>query len=64
MAGGLFAMCTRDAIQRGMQSFSAKPLPATLAPVAGEAPKATDRVKVHYHGTLADGTVYASSRVR
>ena len=27
----------------------------------GEAPKATDRVKVHYHGTLADGTVFDSS---
>jgi len=27
----------------------------------GESPKATDRVKVHYHGTLADGTVFDSS---
>ncbi|MDY0779855.1 FKBP-type peptidyl-prolyl cis-trans isomerase [Tenacibaculum sp. IB213877] len=27
----------------------------------GEAPKATDRVKVHYHGTLLDGTVFDSS---
>ena len=45
MAGGLFAMCTRDAILRGMQSFSAKPLPATLAPVPGEAPKATPEAK-------------------
>jgi FKBP-type peptidyl-prolyl cis-trans isomerase FkpA len=27
----------------------------------GEAPKATDRVKVHYHGTLTDGTVFDSS---
>ena len=24
-------------------------------------PKATDRVKVHYHGTLIDGTVFDSS---
>jgi FKBP-type peptidyl-prolyl cis-trans isomerase FkpA/FKBP-type peptidyl-prolyl cis-trans isomerase FklB len=27
----------------------------------GPAPKATDRVKVHYHGTLTDGTVFDSS---
>lgn len=27
----------------------------------GESPKATDKVKVHYHGTLADGTVFDSS---
>ncbi|QDU80243.1 FKBP-type 22 kDa peptidyl-prolyl cis-trans isomerase [Polystyrenella longa] len=28
---------------------------------AGESPKATDKVKVHYHGTLTDGTVFDSS---
>ena len=28
---------------------------------AGESPKAADRVKVHYHGTLIDGTVFDSS---
>ncbi len=27
----------------------------------GESPKATSRVKVHYHGTLIDGTVFDSS---
>lgn len=27
----------------------------------GETPKTTDRVKVHYHGTLIDGTVFDSS---
>ncbi|KAB1159827.1 FKBP-type peptidyl-prolyl cis-trans isomerase [Tenacibaculum aiptasiae] len=27
----------------------------------GESPKPTSRVKVHYHGTLADGTVFDSS---
>ncbi len=27
----------------------------------GEAPKATSKVKVHYHGTLTDGTVFDSS---
>ncbi|MEZ6049400.1 MAG: FKBP-type peptidyl-prolyl cis-trans isomerase N-terminal domain-containing protein [Planctomycetaceae bacterium] len=28
---------------------------------SGEKPKATDTVKVHYHGTLIDGTVFDSS---
>ncbi|MCH7990113.1 MAG: FKBP-type peptidyl-prolyl cis-trans isomerase [Planctomycetes bacterium] len=27
----------------------------------GKKPKATDRVKTHYHGTLIDGTVFDSS---
>ena len=27
----------------------------------GKSPKATDQVKVHYHGTLTDGTVFDSS---
>ena len=33
----------------------------TLQPGTGESPKATDTVKVHYHGTLTDGTVFDSS---
>lgn len=30
-------------------------------PNGGKSPKATDSVKVHYHGTLVDGTVFDSS---
>lgn len=33
----------------------------TVRPGTGEAPKAADTVKVHYHGTLVDGTVFDSS---
>jgi FKBP-type peptidyl-prolyl cis-trans isomerase FkpA len=33
----------------------------TLKAGTGESPKATDKVKVHYHGTLTDGTVFDSS---
>ena len=32
-----------------------------IKPGTGESPKATDTVKVHYHGTLRDGTVFDSS---
>jgi hypothetical protein len=46
MAGGLFAMCSRDAISRGMHGFSAKPLPATLAPVPGEGAGKADPIEV------------------
>ena len=32
-----------------------------IKPGSGATPKATDTVKVHYHGTLTDGTVFDSS---
>jgi FKBP-type peptidyl-prolyl cis-trans isomerase FkpA len=32
-----------------------------ITPGTGEQPKATDKVKVHYQGTLIDGTVFDSS---
>jgi FKBP-type peptidyl-prolyl cis-trans isomerase FkpA/FKBP-type peptidyl-prolyl cis-trans isomerase FklB len=36
-------------------------LVTTLKPGTGPTPAATDKVKVHYHGTLIDGTVFDSS---
>jgi FKBP-type peptidyl-prolyl cis-trans isomerase FkpA len=36
-------------------------LVTTLKPGTGASPAATDKVKVHYHGTLIDGTVFDSS---
>jgi FKBP-type peptidyl-prolyl cis-trans isomerase FkpA len=33
----------------------------TLTAGTGPSPKPTDKVKVHYHGTLSDGTVFDSS---
>lgn len=32
-----------------------------ITPGTGETPKASDKVKVHYHGTLINGTVFDSS---
>lgn len=32
-----------------------------VSPGEGDSPALTDKVKVHYHGTLADGTVFDSS---
>src|SRR5262249_18154795 len=34
---------------------------STIKAGTGPSPKATDTVKVHYHGTLTDGTVFDSS---
>lgn len=36
----------------------------TLKPGTGDSPKVTDKVKVHYQGTLTDGTVFDSSLQR
>jgi FKBP-type peptidyl-prolyl cis-trans isomerase len=32
-----------------------------MAPGSGDEPQASDTVRVHYHGTLRDGTVFDSS---
>ncbi len=46
----------------GVQSTASGLQYQVLQPGSGEVhPTATDRVKVHYHGTLIDGTVFDSS---
>jgi len=54
----------KAAAEKGATRTASGLIMTSLAPGNGESPKATDRVKVHYHGTLTDGTVFDSSRQR
>jgi FKBP-type peptidyl-prolyl cis-trans isomerase FkpA len=47
--------------EKGAQKLSSGVIYSETKAGSGEQPKATDRVKVHYHGTLTDGTVFDSS---
>jgi FKBP-type peptidyl-prolyl cis-trans isomerase FkpA len=49
------------AAEKGATKTASGLVITTLKAGTGAAPKATDRVKVHYHGTLTDGTVFDSS---
>jgi FKBP-type peptidyl-prolyl cis-trans isomerase FkpA len=55
------AFLEKAAAEKGATKTASGLIITTLKPGTGAAPKATDRVKVHYHGTLADGTVFDSS---
>ena len=56
----LFPLKSKDA--DGVQSTASGLQYKVLEPGAGDTyPAASDRVKVHYHGTLIDGTVFDSS---
>ncbi len=50
--------------EKGAQKTESGLIFFEVAPGKGESPKATDTVKVHYHGTLRDGTVFDSSKDR
>jgi FKBP-type peptidyl-prolyl cis-trans isomerase FkpA len=51
----------KAAKEKGANRTSSGLVYSEIKPGDGESPKATDTVKVHYHGTLTDGTVFDSS---
>ena len=55
------AYLDKAAGEKGATKTASGLIVTTLKPGEGTAPKATDRVKVHYTGTLTDGTVFDSS---
>jgi FKBP-type peptidyl-prolyl cis-trans isomerase FkpA/FKBP-type peptidyl-prolyl cis-trans isomerase FklB len=52
---------TKAAAEKGATKTASGLIITMLAAGTGAAPKASDKVKVHYQGTLADGTVFDSS---
>jgi FKBP-type peptidyl-prolyl cis-trans isomerase FkpA/FKBP-type peptidyl-prolyl cis-trans isomerase FklB len=55
------AFIDKAAAEKGATKTASGLIVSTIKPGTGATPKATDRVKVHYHGTLTDGTVFDSS---
>jgi len=55
------AFVARAAAERGATRTASGAIVTAIKPGTGATPRATDRVKVHYHGTLIDGTVFDSS---
>jgi FKBP-type peptidyl-prolyl cis-trans isomerase len=55
------AFLAEAAAAEGAQRSDSGLVMKVLRPGDGPSPSATDRVKVHYHGTLRDGTVFDSS---
>jgi FKBP-type peptidyl-prolyl cis-trans isomerase FkpA len=51
----------KAAAEPGAKKTASGAIVTTLKEGKGPSPKATDTVKVHYHGTLVDGTVFDSS---
>lgn len=52
---------TKAAAESGAKKTESGAILMTIKEGKGASPKATDTVKVHYHGTLTDGTVFDSS---
>src|SRR5438093_444243 len=55
------AFLDKAAAEKGATRTASGLIITTLKPGTGPSPTATDKVKVHYHGTLTDGTVFDSS---
>jgi len=55
------AFLEKAAAEKGATQTPSGLIITTIKPGTGPSPKATDKVKVHYHGTLTDGTVFDSS---
>ena len=55
------AFLTKAAAEAGAKKTESGVIITTIKEGKGANPKATDTVKVHYHGTLVDGTVFDSS---
>ncbi|UCE86998.1 MAG: FKBP-type peptidyl-prolyl cis-trans isomerase, partial [Deltaproteobacteria bacterium] len=55
------AFLADEAAAEGAESFPSGLVMRVLVPGSGASPAATDTVKVHYHGTLRDGSVFDSS---
>ncbi len=51
----------KAAKEKGAKKSASGLIYSEIKPGTGDAPKDTDKVKVHYHGTLIDGTVFDSS---
>ena len=55
------AFLAKAGAESGVRKTPSGALVKDIKAGSGEKPKATDTVKVHYHGTLPDGTVFDSS---
>ena len=58
------AFLDKAAAEKGATKTASGLVVTTIKPGNGTAPKVTDKVKVHYTGTLTDGTVFDSSLQR
>ena len=58
------AFLGKAAAEKGAKKTASGLIYSEIKPGTGDSPKATDRVKVHYQGTLTDGTVFDSSLAR
>jgi FKBP-type peptidyl-prolyl cis-trans isomerase FkpA/FKBP-type peptidyl-prolyl cis-trans isomerase FklB len=55
------AFADKAATEKGATKTPSGLVISTIKPGTGSSPAASDKVKVHYHGTLTDGTVFDSS---